>query len=185
MNKSLILIPGLALVLAACSQAPQSASIEEVAPVAQESESTVVEDQAAAPTNQTIVDTAIAAGNFTTLVTAVQAAGLVETLSGTGPFTVFAPTDEAFAAVPQATLNALLEDPEALANVLKYHVVSGKVMADDVVNLDSATTVQGSDLTIDTTDGVTVNGAKVIQADIETSNGVIHVIDAVLLPPEN
>jgi uncharacterized surface protein with fasciclin (FAS1) repeats len=185
MNKSLFLIPGLAIFLAACSQAPQSTNTNDVAPVAQESESTVVEDQTAAPANQTIVDTAIAAGNFNTLVTAVQAAGLVETLSGPGPFTVFAPTDEAFAAVPEATLNALLEDPEALANVLTYHVVAGQVMAADVVNLDSATTVQGSDLAIDTTNGVMVNNANVIQTDIQASNGVIHVIDAVLLPPAN
>ena len=134
---------------------------------------------------QDIVQTAIAAGSFNTLVQAVQAAGLVETLSGPGPFTVFAPTDEAFAKVPEETLNALLADPDALADVLTYHVVADKVMAEDVVNLDSATTVQGGELTIDTSNGVTVNGAKVVTTDIETSNGVIHVIDAVLLPPTN
>ena len=110
---------------------------------------------------------------------------MVDTLSGPGPFTVFAPTDEAFAAVPKATLDELLADPEALTKVLTYHVVAGKVMADDVVSLDSATTVQGSDLAIDTSNGVKVNDAMVVTTDIETSNGVIHVIDAVLLPPDN
>jgi len=130
-----------------------------------------------------IVETAIAAGNFDTLVTAVQAAGLVDTLKGEGPFTVFAPTDEAFAALPEADLNALLADPEALAEVLTYHVVSGKVMAADVVGLDSATTVQGSNIDISVSDGgVKVDNANVVTTDIETSNGVIHVIDAVILP---
>ncbi len=130
-----------------------------------------------------IVDTAIEAGSFNTLVTAVQAAGLVETLKGEGPFTVFAPTDEAFAAIPEADLNALLADTEQLTAVLTYHVVAGKVMAADVVGLDSATTVQGSDIDITVSDaGVMVDGANVVQTDIETSNGVIHVIDAVILP---
>ncbi|MEM1081074.1 MAG: fasciclin domain-containing protein [Pseudomonadota bacterium] len=130
-----------------------------------------------------IVDTAIEAGSFNTLVTAVQAAGLVETLKGEGPFTVFAPTDAAFAAIPEADLNALLADTEALTAVLTYHVVAGKVMAADVVGLDSATTVQGSDIDITVTDaGVKVDNANVVTTDIETSNGVIHVIDAVILP---
>jgi uncharacterized surface protein with fasciclin (FAS1) repeats len=130
-----------------------------------------------------IVDTAVEAGSFTTLVAAVQAAGLVETLKGEGPFTVFAPTDEAFAALPEGTVEALLADIPALTDILLYHVVSGKVMAADVVNLTSATTVQGSDLAIVVTDGkVTINGVNVITTDIETSNGVIHVIDAVLIP---
>lgn len=130
-----------------------------------------------------IVDTAIGAGSFNTLVTAVQAAGLVETLKGEGPFTVFAPTDAAFAAIPEADLNALLADKEQLTAVLTYHVVAGKVMAADVVGLDSATTVQGSDIEITVTDaGVKVDNANVVQTDIETSNGVIHVIDAVILP---
>ena len=130
-----------------------------------------------------IVDTAIGAGSFNTLVTAVQAAGLVETLKGEGPFTVFAPTDAAFAAIPEADLNALLADKEQLTAVLTYHVVAGKVMAADVVGLDSATTVQGSDIDITVTDaGVKVDNANVVQTDIETSNGVIHVIDAVILP---
>jgi uncharacterized surface protein with fasciclin (FAS1) repeats len=130
-----------------------------------------------------IVDTAIAAGNFNTLVTAVQAAGLVETLKGDGPFTVFAPTDEAFAAIPAADLEALLADKEALTRVLTYHVVPGKVLAADVVGLDSAATVEGSSITIAVSDaGVKVDGANVIATDIITSNGVIHVIDAVILP---
>jgi len=130
-----------------------------------------------------IVDTAVAAGSFNTLVTAVQAAGLVETLKGEGPFTVFAPTDEAFAAIPRADLEALLADKEKLTAVLTYHVVPGKVMAADVVGLNSATTVQGSDIDIEAGNGgVKVDGANVVTTDIETSNGVIHVIDAVIMP---
>lgn len=130
-----------------------------------------------------IVDTAVAAGSFNTLVTAVKAAGLVETLKGEGPFTVFAPTDAAFAAIPAADLEALLADKAKLTAVLTYHVVAGKVMAADVVGLDSATTVQGSDVSIEVVDGgVKIDGANVVTTDIETSNGVIHVIDAVILP---
>jgi uncharacterized surface protein with fasciclin (FAS1) repeats len=130
-----------------------------------------------------IVDTAVAAGDFSTLVTAVKAAGLVETLKGEGPFTVFAPTDAAFAKVPTETLNALLADKAALANVLTYHVVAGKVMAADVVKLTSAVTVQGQSVSIEVKDGkVYVDGAQVVSTDIKASNGVIHVIDAVILP---
>ena len=130
-----------------------------------------------------IVDTAVAAGDFNTLVTAVKAAGLVETLKGEGPFTVFAPTDAAFAKVPTDTLNALLADKAALANVLTYHVVAGKVMAADVVKLTSAVTVQGQSVSIEVKDGkVYVDGAQVVATDIKASNGVIHVIDAVILP---
>ena len=130
-----------------------------------------------------IVDTAVAAGDFSTLVTAVKAAGLVETLKGEGPFTVFAPTDAAFAKVPTETLNALLADKAALANVLTYHVVAGKVMAADVVKLTSAVTVQGQSVNIEVKDGkVYVDGAQVVATDIKASNGVIHVIDAVILP---
>ena len=132
-----------------------------------------------------IVDTAIAAGQFKTLVTAVKAAGLVDTLKGDGPFTVFAPTDEAFAKIPKDKLEALLSDKKALTAVLTYHVVSGKVMAADVVKLDSAKTVQGKSLAIAVKDGqVTLNGVRVVKTDIVCKNGVIHVIDAVLLPPE-
>lgn len=130
-----------------------------------------------------IVDTAVEAGSFTTLVTAVEAAGLVDTLKGEGPFTVFAPTDEAFAALPEGALEGLLADIPSLTDVLLYHVVPGKVMAADVVGLTSATTAQGSDLEIIVEDGkVMIDGAMVVTTDIETSNGVIHVIDAVLLP---
>jgi len=132
-----------------------------------------------------IVDTAIAAGDFTTLVAAVQAAGLVETLKGEGPFTVFAPTDAAFAALPEGTVEDLLkpENKEQLAAVLTYHVVPGKVMSTDLTNGMTAATVQGADVTIMTEGGVKVNAANVTTADIEASNGVIHVIDAVILPP--
>ena len=130
-----------------------------------------------------IVDTAIEAGSFDTLVTAVQAAGLVETLKGEGPFTVFAPTDEAFAAIPEGDLEALLADKQKLTEVLTYHVVAGKVMAADVVELDAATTVQGSDVDIKVSNGgVMVDQANVVTTDIVTSNGVIHVIDAVITP---
>ena len=130
-----------------------------------------------------LVDTAVAAGDFDTLVTAVKAAGLVDTLKGDGPFTVFAPNDAAFAKVPKEDLEALLADPERLRAVLTYHVVPGKVKAAQVVGMDSATTVQGQSVDIAAGDGgVTVDGAKVIATDIEASNGVIHVIDAVILP---
>ena len=128
-----------------------------------------------------IVETAIEAGQFNTLVAAVKAAGLVETLSGKGPFTVFAPNDAAFAKIPKATLDGLLKDKAKLTAVLTYHVVSGKVMAKDVMKMKSAKTLQGGSLTIDTSDGVKVDGAKVIQADMEVSNGVCHMIDTVLM----
>lgn len=131
-----------------------------------------------------IVDTAVAAGSFTTLATALQAAGLVDTLKGPGPFTVFAPTDEAFAKLPPGTVDALLKDPDRLRAVLTYHVVPGRVTAADVANLKSARTVQGAELAIDTSSGVRVNNARVTQADVLASNGVIHVIDTVLLPPQ-
>jgi uncharacterized surface protein with fasciclin (FAS1) repeats len=130
-----------------------------------------------------IVETAVAAGSFNTLVTAVKAADLVETLSGPGPFTVFAPTDDAFAKLPEGTIPALLKDKEKLTSILTYHVVAGKVMASDVVNLSSAETVNGKSLTITVEDGkVMVDNATVIKTDIVCSNGVIHVIDAVVLP---
>jgi len=131
-----------------------------------------------------IVDTAVGAGSFNTLVAAVQAAGLVETLKGEGPFTVFAPTDDAFAALPEGTVETLLkpENKDQLVAVLTYHVVPGKVMSGDLSNNMMATTVQGGDVTIMTEGGVTVDGANVVTADIEATNGVIHVIDAVILP---
>lgn len=128
-----------------------------------------------------IVETAVSAGSFKTLVAAVQAAGLVDTLKGPGPFTVFAPTDEAFAKVPKAQLDALLKDKAALTKVLTYHVVPGKVMAADV-KAGKVKTVQGSELTVSTTGGVMVDKAKVVKTDIAASNGVIHVIDTVVMP---
>jgi len=128
-----------------------------------------------------IVDTAVAAGSFETLATALGAAGLVDTLKGKGPFTVFAPTDEAFAKIPKADLEALLKDKAKLTAVLTYHVVAGKVMAADV-KAGKVKTVQGSEITISTSSGVSVNNAKVIKTDIVADNGVIHVIDTVIMP---
>lgn len=135
---------------------------------------------AAAPKD--VVDTAVAAGDFKTLAQALQAAGLVETLKGKGPFTVFAPTDAAFAKLPAGTLDALLKDKAKLTAVLTYHVVPGKVMAADVVKLKEARTVQGQSVRIDASSGVKIDGATVVKADVDASNGVIHVIDTVLMP---
>jgi len=132
-----------------------------------------------------IVDTAVAAGSFKTLATALTSAGLIETLKGDGPFTVFAPSDEAFAKLPAGTVEDLLkpENKEKLVAILTYHVVPGKVMAADVVKLTEATTVQGTTVDIKTADGkVMVDGAQVVKTDIETTNGVIHVIDSVIMP---
>ena len=133
-----------------------------------------------------IIDTAVAAGNFKTLAAALTAASLVAPLKGAGPFTVFAPTDEAFAKLPAGTVDALLKDIPKLTAVLKYHVVSGKVMAADVMKMDGKTakTLNGADIKISTEGGVRLNGtSKVVKTDIEATNGVIHVIDAVILPP--
>lgn len=131
-----------------------------------------------------IVDTAVGAGSFNTLVAAVGAAGLVDTLKGDGPFTVFAPTDEAFAALPEGTVDTLLkpENKDQLVAILTYHVVPGKVMSGDLSNGMTAATVQGGDVTIKTEGGVMVNDANVVTADVEASNGVIHVIDKVIMP---
>ena len=161
----------LAAALAACGGAAKT-------------EATTPADLTAAKAPGDIVDVAVGAGSFNTLVAAVKAAGLVETLKGPGPFTVFAPTDEAFAKLPPGALDALLADKAKLTAVLTYHVVAGKVMAADAAKLTSATSVQGGALAIDASDGVKIGGATVIKADIEASNGVIHVIDTVLLPPE-
>jgi uncharacterized surface protein with fasciclin (FAS1) repeats len=189
----------LALLAAACGGDDDDAVA--TTPVATTSPATAAPTSTTAPTMDAettmptdpadIVDTAVAAGDFTTLVTAVQAAGLEDTLRGPGPFTVFAPTDEAFAALPAGTLDALLADPTGdLASILTYHVVPGVVMAADVVGLDGqqVTTVNGATFTVGV-DGsnVTLTDAtgkvvKVVQTDIEASNGVIHVIDGVLLP---
>jgi uncharacterized surface protein with fasciclin (FAS1) repeats len=131
-----------------------------------------------------IVDTAVGAGNFNTLAAALQAAGLVDTLKGPGPYTVFAPTDAAFAKLPAGTLDNLLANPDQLRAVLTYHVVAGADSAADVSQLQQAATVQGEDVLIQAADGmVQINDAKVTQADIMASNGIIHVIDTVLLPP--
>jgi uncharacterized surface protein with fasciclin (FAS1) repeats len=135
------------------------------------------------PETRDIVDVAVEDGRFTTLVAAVQAAGLEEALRGEGPLTVFAPTDDAFAALPEGTVEALLDDIPTLTDILLYHVVDGKVMSMDVVKLSEAATLLGENVSISVEDGsVFINDAQVILADIETSNGVIHVIDAVLLP---
>lgn len=133
-----------------------------------------------------IVDTAVAAGNFTTLVKAVEVAGLVEALKGEGPFTVFAPNDEAFAKIPEETLNALLEDVEKLKAILLYHVVSGKVLAKDVKDGLSVDTLLGKPVNFSVKDDVVkINDATIIATDILAKNGVIHVIDTVILPPED
>jgi transforming growth factor-beta-induced protein len=163
----------LPLVIAACGSATEEAASPTPSP---------------SPTmaQKDIVDTAVEAGSFSTLVSAVQAAGLEETLRGEGPYTVFAPTDDAFAAVPKETLDALLADPTgALTDVLTYHVVAGKVMSTDLSDGMQAETVNGQPLDITVADDgtVMVNGATVVTADIETANGVIHVIDTVLVPP--
>ncbi|MDF3605343.1 fasciclin domain-containing protein [Paracoccus sp. DMF-8] len=134
-----------------------------------------------------IVDTAVAAGDFTTLVAAVQAAGLVDTLKGEGPFTVLAPTDAAFAALPEGTVDTLLkpENKDQLVSILTYHVVPGAVMSSDLTEGMSAATVQGGEVTFTLDGGAKVNDANITTADIAASNGVIHVIDAVIMPPAN
>lgn len=168
-----------ALTLSACSSSSDEATTAETTSAAEEVE--VMEEEAG---TGTIVEVASSTEGFSTLVAAVSAAGLVDTLNGEGPFTVFAPTDDAFAALPAGVLDALLlpENKDVLTQILTYHVVPDQVMAADVTDGEVAT-VEGQSVTLSTADGVTVNGAKVIQADVVTSNGVIHAIDAVLLPP--
>lgn len=173
-----------ALTLTGCAAAEEE--------VAEPVEETIVEEAPMEETPEvtdegpgTIVDVAVEAGTFTTLAAALEAAGLVETLQGEGPFTVFAPTDDAFAALPEGVLDALLlpENLETLQSILTYHVVSGAVYAADVTTGD-VPTVEGSAISVDTAEGVVLNGSAVVTAtDIEASNGVIHVIDAVILPP--
>jgi len=187
---SLVVALLIAVVLFAsgcAEQAPEEGEMNEEtedAGIAEETEE-MVEATAPEETEMNIVGVASAAGNFSTLVTAIQAAGLEETLSSKGPFTVFAPTDEAFAALPEGTLDSLLKDKEALTKVLTYHVASGEYMAADVVEMSSITTLEGSTLPVNTTDGgVKVGDANVTATDIKASNGVIHVIDKVLIPPE-
>jgi uncharacterized surface protein with fasciclin (FAS1) repeats len=172
-----------ALTLAACSSSSDEATSEPTVAASEEAASgDMAADSAAAGT---IVDIASTTDGFGTLVAAVQAAGLVDTLNGEGPFTVFAPNDAAFAALPAGLVDALLlpENKDALTKILTYHVVPGTVMAADVTDGDVAT-VEGQNVTLSTADGVTVNGAKVIQADVVASNGVVHVIDAVIVPPD-
>jgi uncharacterized surface protein with fasciclin (FAS1) repeats len=171
-----------ALVLAACSSETEEPTAPvEPAPTAPAEPAAPADDEELG----TIVDVAVATDGFTTLVAAVQAAGLVETLQGPGPFTVFAPTDAAFAALPEGLLEKLLlpENVDVLVKILTYHVVPGTVLAADVTAGEVAT-VEGQNVTLATSGGVTVNGANVVLADVLASNGVIHVIDAVILPPD-
>lgn len=177
MRHALLAAAAAALALAACSQAGPAPAAKPAAPAAK---------PAAAQPAGDIVDVAVKAGSFNTLVAAVKAAGLVETLKGPGPFTVFAPTDAAFAALPAGTVENLLkpENKDQLVAVLTYHVLPMKVAAADVAGKKLApATVQGATLAVDATSGVKVNNARVVTADVAASNGVIHVIDAVLLPP--
>lgn len=129
-----------------------------------------------------LIETVTEAGNFKTLIKAVQEAGLIDVLSSEGPYTIFAPNDEAFSKLPNGTLENILQDKEKLTNLLTYHVVPNKVMANDVINLKNTGTVLGKKLSIDTKNGVKIGKAKVIKTDIECTNGVIHVIDEVLIP---
>ena len=185
-----LVLPALALAFAACtSTAATPSPAATSAPVASPSAAPSATPSAApsAAAAKDIVGTATAAGSFKTLLTAATAAGLVDTLQGKGPFTVFAPTDEAFAALPAGTLDKLLADKEALKKVLLYHVVAGDITADQVVKLTSATSVEGAPIAISVKDGkVNLNGsAQVLTQDVMASNGVIHVIDKVILPPTN
>ena len=185
-----LLLPALAIAIAACSGAASPSPSTTAAPVPSPAPTSAASPSAApsasaAAMSKDIVETASEAGSFATLLTAATAAGLVETLQGEGPYTVFAPTDEAFAALPAGTLDALLADKEALKKVLLYHVVSGAVTSDQVVGLTSADSVEGSPIAIAVKDGVVYlnDSAKVVTPDVMASNGVIHVIDQVLLPP--
>jgi uncharacterized surface protein with fasciclin (FAS1) repeats len=179
---SLLLV--FSLVLAACAPAASEPVAEPQAAVEEDAQDAMEEKAEEMP--KSIVEIAVENGSFSTLVTALQAAGLVETLQGDGPFTVFAPTDEAFAALPEGTLEALLADTDALTKILLYHVVDGKVMAADVAGLNGqeVATISGEEIQVQADDkGVMINDANVIITDIEGSNGVIHVVDAVILPP--
>ena len=183
MNRlTILLVPALAVAVAACSSTAATPSPAAGTP---EPPAAATPEPSEAAMAKDIVATATEAGTFSTLLTAATAAGLVETLQGEGPFTVFAPTDEAFAALPEGTLESLLADPEALKKVLLYHVVSGEVTADQVVGLTSADSVEGSPIAIAVRDGTVFlnDTAEVVATDVMASNGVIHVIDAVILPP--
>ena len=172
------------VVLSACGDDGNDANETEATEAAAAAETSVADEAMEEEAAGTIVDVAVEAGSFETLVAAVEAAGLAETLSGEGPFTVFAPTDEAFAALPEGLVDALLlpENQEALTEILTYHVLDGEVLAADVTAGD-VPTLQGEEITISTDDGVMVNEATVTATDVMASNGVIHVIDAVLVPP--
>ena len=172
------LLAAIALSAGACS----SSNTKHQATAAQPAQPAASSEGEATQPAQSIVDIAASAGSFNTLVTALKSAELVEALQGNGPFTVFAPTDAAFAKLPAGTVEALLKDKEALKKVLTYHVVAGKVMASDVVNITSAKTLQGQNIAVDASQGVMINNASVVKADIVASNGVIHVIDTVLIP---
>ena len=185
-----LLLPALAIAIAACSGAASPSPSTTAAPVPSPAPTSAASPSAAPSASadamsKDIVETASEAGSFATLLTAATAAGLVETLQGEGPYTVFAPTDEAFAALPAGTLDGLLADKEALKKVLLYHVVSGAVTSDQVVGLTSADSVEGSPIAVAVKDGVVYlnDSAKVVTPDVMASNGVIHVIDQVLLPP--
>jgi uncharacterized surface protein with fasciclin (FAS1) repeats len=183
-----LLLPALAIAIAACSGTSSSTASPTAAsnptPAATETMAATAAPSADAM-GKDIVQTATEAGSFKTLLTAVKAAGLVDTLQGEGPFTVFAPTDAAFAALPAGTLDGLLKDPAALKKVLLYHVVAGSVTSDKVVGLTSANSVEGSPIAISVKDGTVYlnDTAKVVTPDVMASNGVIHVIDQVILPP--
>ncbi|MCX8063134.1 MAG: fasciclin domain-containing protein, partial [Anaerolineales bacterium] len=185
MNKIVSLLASLvvlSLVLVACAPAATPMPEPTATPMP-EPTATPMPTPTEAP--KTIVDIAVADGRFNTLVQAVQAAGLAETLAGEGPFTVFAPTDDAFAKLPAGTIEALLADPEQLKNILLYHVVSGKVMSDQAKTLSEAEMLNGEKVSIKADmDKLMINDSQVVLADIEASNGVIHVIDTVLLPPQ-
>lgn len=172
------------ILLSACSSTTSTESTTAASPMAASAPASAMASPAEATTG-TIVDVASASDDFSTLVTALSAAGLVETLQGPGPFTVFAPTNEAFAALPAGVLDKLLlpENKEALTKILTYHVLPREVMAADIAD-GNAATVEGLTVALSTADGVTVNGAKVVTADVVASNGVIHAIDAVILPPD-
>ncbi len=184
--KFISILVALSILLVAC--APAATPEPTQAPAMPEPTATMMPEPTATEAPQTIVDIAVSAGSFTTLVAALEAAGLVETLQGAGPFTVFAPTDEAFAKLPEGTVEELLkpENKDQLVQILTYHVVAGNVMAADAAKLNSADTVAMLPVTIKTEmDKVMINNATVAQADIVASNGVIHVIDTVLLPPSD
>ena len=173
------------LLLAGCASADQAPPTEEPADeaAAPADDAAAEAADAEAPAGDTIAALASSREDLSTLVTALDAAGLVETMNGEGPFTVFAPTNDAFAALPEGALDSLLADKDALTGVLTYHVVSGAVMSEAVVGMSSADTLAGAAVAVDASDGVKVGGATVIEADIKASNGVIHIIDAVMMPP--